>query len=226
MPFKKTYSYTEVRRMITDSEARNSCFGHAAHGHASAQHQVIDDAALKDRLKGKGLNSGISAFKDKATTNFGGTMKTSDQAFLLAEILNSKLGQAALGALDAAVAGNGGTATNPVVRLSIGYPVANSNDFNLREAKFSPALHAGMGLSMMDITKNPQQYATVNPSTPMQQILAIMDSAYEAGGNRVAALQIVTCYPTSTANVDTYGKNGGYSTQVQGGVAAVTQYVL
>ena len=123
------YTYTEVKKLIQTSQTRGSLFtGGVAHGHASSLHQVITDTDLKNRLK---MLSAASAFKDKADTNFGATIKTEDQAFLLTEILNSKLGRAALTALDAVPVGT-------LARMSICYLVGNSSSFALREAKLAP----------------------------------------------------------------------------------------
>jgi hypothetical protein len=61
---------------------------------------------------------------------------------------------------------------------------------------------------------NVGKYGVVDHNTPMQQIIAVMDSGYPD-------LQIVTCFPGSEGDVTTYGNYGGYSVQQQGAAAAV-----
>jgi len=198
------YTYPEIRRLIRLSEGRPSLYyGGTAHGHASAMHQSIDNGTLVGRLK---KLTAASAFKDSATTNFGGSIKTEDQAFLMAEILNSKLGRAALQALDtAAGAGN--------CRLTICYLVANSTTFALREAK----LVIPTGVSKNQAKMNVGMYGVVDHNTPMQQIITVMDSGYPE-------LQIVTCFPGSESDVTTFGNSGGYTVQVPGGGSTTTKY--
>lgn len=196
------YTYMQIRALIRTSEARGSLFtGGVAHGHASALHQVIDNGSLVGRLK---MLSAASAFKDSAATNFGGSVKTEDQAFLLSDILNSKLGRAALKALDASPG---------ICRLTICYLVANSTTFSLREAK----LVIPAGVSKNQAKMNVGKYGVVNHNTPMQQIIAVMDSGYPD-------LQIVTCFPGSESDVANYGNHGGYSIQQPGGASATTKW--
>ena len=198
------YTYLQVRTLITTSQGRGSLFtGGHAHGHASTQHQAIDDGNLVNRLK---MLSAASAFKDSATTNFGGSIKTEDQAFLLTEILNSKLGRAALQALDVAAAAG-------IARLTICYLVANSSTFSLREAKLVVPVGVSKGQAKMNVAK----YGVVNHNTPMQQIVSVFDSGY-------ADLQIVTCYPGSDADTTAYGNYGGYKIDQQGGGSATTKW--
>jgi hypothetical protein len=200
------YTYSEVKTLIRTSQTRGNLFtGGAVHGHASSLHQVITDTDLKNRLK---KLSAASAFKDKADTNFGATIKTEDQAFLLTEILNSKLGRAALQALDAVP---GGT----IARLSICYLVGNSSSFALREAKLAAPAGVSMNQAKMDV----QMFGVVDASTPMEQIIACFDNGYPT-------LQVVTAYPASdsTAGIAEYGNYGGYSVQHQGGAPAVVKW--
>ena len=208
MPYYKDegYTYTEVKTLIQTSQTRGNLFtGGGAHGHASSLHQVITDTDLKNRLK---MLSAASAFKDKADTNFGATIKTEDQAFLLTEILNSKLGRAALQAFDGVP---GGT----IARLSICYLVGNSSSFALREAKLAAPAGVSMNQAKMDV----QMFGVVDASTPMEQIMACFDNGYPT-------LQVVTAYPASdsTAGIAEYGNYGGYSIEHQGGVPAVVKW--
>lgn len=199
------YTYLQVRNLIQTSQGRASLFyGPASpHGHASALHQSIDNGNLVNRLK---MLSAASAFKDSATTNFGGSIKTEDQAFLLVEILNSKLGRAALQAMDAAAGG-------PIVRLKICYLVGNTSAFSLREAKLVIPPGVSKGQAKMNVAK----YGVVNHNTPMQEIVAVFDSGYPE-------LQIVTCYPASEGEAGTYGNFGGYTLDIQGGASTTTKW--
>jgi hypothetical protein len=198
------YTYMEVRSLIRISEGRGSLFtGGGAHGHASAQHQAINNPGLIGRLK---MLPVASAFKDTAATNFGGTLKTEDQAFLLTEILNSKLGRAALQAFDTAAGGG-------ISRLSICYLVGNTSAFSLREAR----LQIPAGVSKNAAKMNLAKYGVVDSSTPMEQILSVFDSGYPD-------LQIVTCYPGSQADVTAYGNHGGYKIETVGGPETVVKW--
>ena len=208
MPYYKDegYTYSEVKQLIQTSQTRGSLFtGGVKHGHASSLHQAITDTDLKDRLK---MLSAASAFKDKADTNFGATIKTEDQAFLLTEILNSKLGRAALQALDAVAAGT-------LARMSICYLVGNSSSFALREAKLAPPAGVSMNQAKMDV----QMFGVVDASTPMEQIMAVFDNGYDT-------LQVVTAFPTSdsTAGIAEYGNHGGYSVEQQGQAETVVKW--
>lgn len=198
------YTYMQVRRLISTSEARASTFyaGATAHGHASAMHQSITDTTLTNRLS---MLSTASAFKDTADTNFGAKpAKTEDQAFLMTEILNSKLGRAALQAFDLATAGGA------IARLSIAYIVGNSTTFSLREAR----LVVPAGVSMNQAKMNVAKYGIIDHNTPMQQIMSVFDSGYPD-------LHVVTNFPGSDSDVATYGNYGGYSIQLQGAAVPV-----
>lgn len=140
------------------------------HGHASSMHHSFTDQQLVQR----GAQMGIaSAFTSKAVIDGGVSVKTLDQSFLIRSILNSKLGQAALGALDAAPSPG---------RLMI--TQAESLNVNMRVAKTGMAGTATPGI---------------------KQIKLIVDSG-------APSLHIVTCYPQDSADGgDLYMTDSGYS---------------
>jgi hypothetical protein len=140
------------------------------HGHASSMHHSFTDQQLVQR----GAQMGVaSAFTSKAVVDGGISVKTLDQSFLIRSILNSKLGQAALGALDAA--------PTPA-RLMI--TQAEPLEVNMRVAKTGMAGTATPGI---------------------KQIRLIVDSG-------AASLHIVTCYPQDSADGgDRYMSDSGYS---------------
>lgn len=132
------------------------------HGHAGALHQRYTDEQLVQRGEQIGVASaftrvvGVSYSKDHALS-----VKTRDQSILIRSILNSKLGQAALGALDAAAS---------PARLTI--TQVESLNVNMRVAK------SGGGGA---------------PTTPgIKQIKLILDSG-------AGSLHVVTCYPEDAA---------------------------
>jgi hypothetical protein len=71
-------------------------------GHADSKHGTVSDQSLQNRSATIGT---ASAFSKQADVQTGGAplvVVTKDQSILIRQILNSNLGQAALGALDAA----------------------------------------------------------------------------------------------------------------------------
>jgi hypothetical protein len=148
------------------------------HGHASSMHHAFSDEQLQQRSV---ANTVASAFTKEATVDGGVRVRTQDQSILIRAILNSKLGQAALGALDGEAA---------PARLMI--TQAESLDVNMRVAKGGAA----------------------TASTGIRQIKLILDSG-------AASLHVVTCYPCDAAeNGDRFMSDSGYSVSVVAGGGA------
>jgi hypothetical protein len=139
------------------------------HGHASSMHHEFSDAQLVARSAQMNI---ASAFTKAASVDGGLRVKTADQSILIRTMLNSQLGQAALGALDAA--------PEPA-RLMI--TQADALDVNMRVAKGG----------------------TATTSSGIKQMKLILDSG-------ASSLHIVTCYPQDSADGgDLFMTDSGYS---------------
>lgn len=102
MALAREYYPSEVLTMLRESDHRNSPFN-GAPGHCLSQHVLISTADLIDRHGGPG--GAVPVRKATAFKNFkvpgGSTSTSSDMALVVAHILNSPDGQAALAALEA-----------------------------------------------------------------------------------------------------------------------------
>ncbi len=158
------------------------------HGHAGELHHRYSDPELEQRGQQKGVASAFT--RSAPVIDSGFNVPTQDQSILIRGILNSKLGQAGLAALDTAADAGPGPAHQPA-RLMI--TQAESLDVSMRVAK------AG----------------TAGTATPdIKQIKLIVDSG-------AASLHVVTCYPEdATAGGSQYMSDSSYSiTTVDHGAA-------
>jgi hypothetical protein len=112
------YSVMQVKRMIRRSESRKHPINQADFGHAHSRHQAMSDADLVARSQNMpGANPEASAFLnstrmripgfgafddagDLVSTDYWVRMPINDQAFIVANILNSHYGRSALEKLD------------------------------------------------------------------------------------------------------------------------------
>jgi hypothetical protein len=106
---KREYYPSDTIKLINQSEGRTGSTGKAAH--AIAQHlMAMAPGAVLWNVKGSKIEKvGIGEdgfrdrFKDSPGTANSGWLGKGDMALLLCEVLNSDVGQAALGALDSGV---------------------------------------------------------------------------------------------------------------------------
>jgi hypothetical protein len=111
------YSVLQVKQMIQRSEQRAHTLNPGAMGHAFSRHGGVTDSDLQARsatMTGKNQDAsafmddprrvnGIAGFDDSgnlASNDYWVSLKPFDQAFIIANVLNSRFGQSALGLMN------------------------------------------------------------------------------------------------------------------------------
>lgn len=107
--YNRDYSVSDIEKFIKDSEARVHPFNHAARGHAFSKHHGISDAdAIKSHKSAFIISQETNAFwgnLDATETEMTriSTRTSADQPFMIASILNTPFGQAALQLLNTGI---------------------------------------------------------------------------------------------------------------------------
>lgn len=100
--YNRDYSVTEIKKFIKDSETRPHPFNPTQSGHAFSKHHGISDSqAIAQNKSAFIISQGTNAFRDTFDPAQIGMLRiltrtSSDQPFMVASILNTPFGQAAL----------------------------------------------------------------------------------------------------------------------------------
>jgi len=181
MSHVRTYTTIDVKTLIRNSQIRNSPWteemGHAATGHAAEHHgSVATDAHISRNAK--------SAFLHTADSSFGKKMLVEDQNWHISQVLNSDLGQAALGQLD----------NFDLARVGIS---ALASDIGL-------TIRIGKGAYSMNHQANPGGLKPMQQASALRFVV-ILDTKKDLG-----ELHFVTAYPKKTLQDREFGVDAGF----------------